>query len=124
VNHGEGQLATLLDVEFGDAQMQGRGHVVGRGATCHDVDFGILFHDHDVVHCKSADKGVEVLGIRQALKKYDGLPEYFWKAMDPGDGPGSPDHGHGGRGIGEHMHRERAKAAQQIENPDTMEEAD
>ncbi len=42
-----------------------------------------LQFDHSTVHCKSSGKGVEVLGIRQALKKYDGLPEYFWKAMDP-----------------------------------------
>jgi Fe-S cluster assembly scaffold protein SufB len=41
-----------------------------------------LQFDHSTVHCKSAAKGVEVLGIRQALKKYDGLPEYFWNALD------------------------------------------
>ncbi len=41
-----------------------------------------LQFDHSTVHCKSASKGVEVLGIRQALRKYDGLPEYFWKALD------------------------------------------
>jgi Fe-S cluster assembly scaffold protein SufB len=41
-----------------------------------------LQFDHSTVHCKTARKGVEVLGIRQALKKYDGLPEYFWNAMD------------------------------------------
>lgn len=41
-----------------------------------------LQFDHSTVHCKSAAKGVEVLGIRQALRKYDGLPEYFWKALD------------------------------------------
>lgn len=41
-----------------------------------------LQFDHSTVHCKSTAKGVEVLGIRQALKKYDGLPEYFWNAID------------------------------------------
>lgn len=41
-----------------------------------------LQFDHSTVHCKSAAKGVEVLGIRQALRKYGGLPEYFWKALD------------------------------------------
>lgn len=41
-----------------------------------------LQFDHSTVHCQSTGKGVEVLGIRQALKKYDGLPEYFWKALD------------------------------------------
>ncbi len=41
-----------------------------------------LQFDHSTVHCKTSAKGVEVMGIRQALEKYDGLPEYFWKAMD------------------------------------------
>ena len=41
-----------------------------------------LQFDHSTVHCKTARKGVEVLGIRQALKKYNGLPEYFWQAID------------------------------------------
>ncbi|NLW82413.1 MAG: SufD family Fe-S cluster assembly protein [Desulfovibrionales bacterium] len=42
-----------------------------------------LQFDHSTVHCNSSRKGVEVLGIKQALRKYDGLPEYFWKGMDP-----------------------------------------
>lgn len=42
-----------------------------------------LQFDHSTVHCRSTRNGVEVLGMRQALKKYNGLPEYFWKAMDP-----------------------------------------
>ncbi|MDD2219448.1 MAG: SufD family Fe-S cluster assembly protein [Desulfoplanes sp.] len=41
-----------------------------------------LQFDHAQVHCKSCQKGVEVLGINDALKKYDGLPDYFWKAID------------------------------------------
>lgn len=41
-----------------------------------------LQFDHSTVHCTSSRKGVEVLGIRQALKKYDGLPDYFWNAID------------------------------------------
>ena len=38
--------------------------------------------DYGKVHCKSCKQGVEVLSIRDALKKYDGLPEYFFKAVD------------------------------------------
>jgi uncharacterized protein len=38
--------------------------------------------DHSKVHCKSMQPGVEVLSIQEALKKYDGLPEYYWKAVD------------------------------------------
>lgn len=34
--------------------------------------------DHGRVHCKSLQKGVEILDIKDALAKYDGLPGYFW----------------------------------------------
>ncbi|NCC25293.1 MAG: SufD family Fe-S cluster assembly protein [Deltaproteobacteria bacterium] len=44
---------------------------------------GSFLHiDHSNAHCHSRQKGVEILGIKQALKKYDGLPEYYWRAID------------------------------------------
>lgn len=42
-----------------------------------------LQFDHAPVHCSSARPGVEVLGIQQALARYDGLQEYFWRALSP-----------------------------------------
>ncbi len=42
-----------------------------------------LQFDHAPVHCSSARAGVEVLGIQQALERYAGLREYFWRAIDP-----------------------------------------
>ncbi|WP_428558850.1 MAG: SufB/SufD family protein [Solidesulfovibrio sp. DCME] len=38
--------------------------------------------DHGRVHCKSTQPGVEILDIKDALKKYDGLPGYFWTQVD------------------------------------------
>ena len=38
--------------------------------------------DHGRVHCKSLQPGVEILDIKDALKKYDGLPGYFWTQVD------------------------------------------
>ena len=38
--------------------------------------------NHGRVHCKSLQKGVEVLDIKEALTKYDGLPDYFWTQVD------------------------------------------
>ncbi len=38
--------------------------------------------DHGRVHCKSLQKGVEILDIKDALAKYDGLPGYFWTQVD------------------------------------------
>ena len=33
--------------------------------------------DHSNVHCSSRHQGVEVLSIKNALEKYNGLPEYY-----------------------------------------------
>jgi len=40
--------------------------------------------DHSVVHSASMQDGLDVMSIDDALKKYGGLTEYFWKAVDPG----------------------------------------
>ncbi|EFI32898.1 SufBD protein [Desulfonatronospira thiodismutans ASO3-1] len=41
-----------------------------------------LHVNHSKVHCSSCQKGVEILDIKEALDKYDGLPEYYWQAVD------------------------------------------
>ena len=38
--------------------------------------------DHSKVHCSSKNPDVEILDIKDALKKYNGLPEHFWKLVD------------------------------------------
>lgn len=38
--------------------------------------------DHGEVHCQSHQPGLELLDIKQALAKYDGLPGYFWTQVD------------------------------------------
>jgi hypothetical protein len=39
--------------------------------------------DHSNVHCRTCKSGVEVLDIKEALQKYDGLKDYYWQAVDP-----------------------------------------
>lgn len=39
--------------------------------------------DHSIVHCNTNANGVEMMSIDEALKKYDGLKEYWWKAIAP-----------------------------------------
>ncbi len=39
--------------------------------------------DHGKVHCRATQPGVEILDIKEALAKYDGLPGYFWTQVDP-----------------------------------------
>ncbi len=38
--------------------------------------------DHSNVHCGSTNKDVEVMDIKKALEKYDGLPDYYFKLVD------------------------------------------
>ncbi len=42
-----------------------------------------ILKDLSVVHCKTSQEGVEVMKISKAMKKYDGLKEYMWKALSP-----------------------------------------
>jgi len=37
----------------------------------------------NVASCHCDIKGVEMLPVTEALKKYDGLKEYWWKILDP-----------------------------------------
>ncbi len=39
--------------------------------------------DHSVICAKSAQKGVEVLGIEDALREHSWLNDYYWKAVSP-----------------------------------------
>lgn len=39
--------------------------------------------NHAKSHCKSHNPGVEVLDIKEALKRYDGLKDHYWKLVDP-----------------------------------------
>ena len=42
-----------------------------------------LHMDHSGAYCKTSHPGLEVLDIKDALAKYDGLTDYFWKLVDP-----------------------------------------
>lgn len=46
----------------------------GRGGTFLQVDY-------KSVHCDACNPNVEIMDINKALARYDGLPEYFWKAV-------------------------------------------
>ncbi|MDK2955816.1 MAG: uncharacterized protein PWQ57_1312 [Desulfovibrionales bacterium] len=49
---------------------------VGRSGT-------FLQTDHNAVHCETHQPGVEMMDIKDALKKYDGLDGYYWTQVDP-----------------------------------------
>lgn len=69
--------------------------------------------DHSSVHCKTTDPGVEVMDIKDALKKYDGLPDYYWKLQDKDKDEftrAAADNLHGGYFI-------RTKKGAKVKNP-------
>ena len=39
--------------------------------------------NHSGVHCETRHEGLDLMDIRTALKKFDGLPQYFWKLLNP-----------------------------------------
>ncbi len=75
---------------------------------------GSFMHmNHSGVHCQSTQEGLELMDIKQALKTYDGLPQYFWKMVDPNRDEytrAAAEHLHGGYFI-------RARKGAKIEAP-------
>ncbi|MCT4534134.1 SufD family Fe-S cluster assembly protein [Halodesulfovibrio sp.] len=46
-------------------------------------DSGAFMHlNHSGVHCKTHREGLEVMDIKEALDKFDGLPDYYWQLVD------------------------------------------
>ena len=39
--------------------------------------------NHAGVHCETRHEGLDLMDIRTALKKFDALPQYFWKLLNP-----------------------------------------
>ena len=44
----------------------------------------MMFIDNNPSHCSPrVQEGLEIMSVKEALKKYDGLTDYYWKAVDP-----------------------------------------
>lgn len=59
-------------------------HIEGVGilASRDERAGSFVLKDHSLVHCSVDQEGVELLSMRDALKKYNGLPDYWWKAVE------------------------------------------
>jgi Fe-S cluster assembly scaffold protein SufB len=69
-------LSTLSQQDRDQLEMAGVvADLSGRSAS-------YLQMDHSSVHCQTSDSAVEIMDIKDALKKYDGLPDYFWTLVD------------------------------------------
>ncbi len=44
----------------------------------------LMFIDNGMSHCHAQEQeGLEMMSVREALEKHDGLKDYFWTAVDP-----------------------------------------
>ncbi|ABB38243.1 SufBD protein [Oleidesulfovibrio alaskensis G20] len=75
---------------------------------------GSFMHmNHSGVHCQSRQEGLEIMDIKDAYNKYDGLPEYWWKMVDPDKDEftrAAHEHLHGGYFI-------RARKGVKVQDP-------
>jgi Fe-S cluster assembly scaffold protein SufB len=56
-------------------------HAVGIDTKAEQRSGSFVQHDVSVSHRRSTQEGVEVMGTAEALKKYDWLQDYWWKAV-------------------------------------------
>lgn len=57
---------------------------VGIDPTENDRGGSFIQKDRSVVHCSSRQKGIEIMGISQAMAQYGGLEEYLWRNVNAG----------------------------------------
>jgi len=55
----------------------------GMNVDAHGRSGSFMHVNHSDVRCCSFQEGLELLDIKTALQRYDGLPQYYWKLLDP-----------------------------------------
>ena len=62
-----------------------RQRLIHAGIDVHDrkISGSFMHMNHTGVHCHTTPEGLEIMDIHSALKRFDGLPQYFWKIVDP-----------------------------------------
>lgn len=78
----EGDSVALQDIRDLSSEDKARLRMAGVDADDAHRSGSYLHIDHSNVHCKSCRDDVEIMDTREALDKYDGLPEYYWQAVD------------------------------------------
>ncbi len=71
------------DEQYASFAEQEKQHLLRAGIELTDADHAGTFlqADRSIMHCKTSQPGLEVLPIREALQRYDGLPEYYWRLV-------------------------------------------
>ncbi|WP_084591125.1 SufB/SufD family protein [Desulfonatronovibrio magnus] len=78
----QGDMPALDDLRLLSDEDKARLRMAGVDADDSRRSGSYLHVNHSKVHCSSCSEGVEILDTRDALDKYDGLPEYYWQAVD------------------------------------------
>ncbi len=108
-----GNAAPIADLSTLSAEDKERLLYAGIDVNRKDRAGSFMHMNHSGVHCQSMQEGLEIMDIKAALEKYDGLPEYWWKLVDKDKDEftrAAYDHLHGGYFI-------RAKAGAKITEP-------
>ncbi|MEA2083360.1 MAG: SufD family Fe-S cluster assembly protein [Thermodesulfobacteriota bacterium] len=110
---GGGQSEPIENLSSLDAKDQERLLYAGIDVNQKNVSGTFMHLNHSGVHCRSWQEGLEIMDIKAALKKYNGLPGQFWELVDRDKDEytrAASENLHGGYFI-------RAKAGTKIEQP-------
>ena len=71
------------DEKYQNFDAQEKDHLLRAGIELTDEDHAGTFlqADRSIMHCKTSQPGLEILPIKEALQKYDGLKEYYWQLV-------------------------------------------
>ena len=108
-----GQSEPIEDLSSLDAKDQERLLYAGIDVNQQNVSGTFMHLNHSGVHCQSRQEGLEIMDIKAALEKYNGLPGQFWELVDRDQDEytrAAAENLHGGYFI-------RAKAGVKIEQP-------
>ncbi|UIJ38140.1 SufD family Fe-S cluster assembly protein [Desulfobaculum bizertense] len=78
-----GENGSLVDLRNLDEADKKRLVMAGVDVNDDERAGSYLHMNHGSIHCTSHQEGLELMDIKDALKKFDGLPDYFWKLIDP-----------------------------------------
>ena len=79
-NEGAAPIENLASLPAADKE---RLVHAGIDVNDHAVSGAFMQLNHAGVHCHTSHEGLALMDIREALKKFDGLPQYYWKLLDP-----------------------------------------
>ena len=80
---GNENAAPIEDLASLPAEDKERLVLAGIDVNDRSVSGAFMQLNHAGVHCQTNHEGLDLMDIRTALKKFDGLPQYFWKLLDP-----------------------------------------